>query len=1468
MKTVTFKRFAAGLAAGLVLLTALAWQLDPNTRYFMRVSVSQTNSVNEEVVTNGLTIGGVRNTAWPPTTNFPPSTDLNFGGKAATNISDITVTGSITINGIQYTTTTNFPPSTDLDFNNKSATNVAAVVLPGGDVQSQLNGKQSALTFDNGVTNDNGVVNGAFDAGSNVTLTTNSHRIVISAAGGGAGGIPDPGANGLVVRTALNTSAATTILGSSSDIDVANGNGVSSNPTISSSDLVTAGTSAKVTFNAKGKITGTNTLTTAEIQSALGQVYMSTNSTLTAASTNTFVGTGRIPLENEIPSLQTNVAAANPTATVATTAVNGTASTFMRSDAAPAIPAAFIQANQTNVAAANPTATVATTAVNGTAATFMRSDASPAIPAAFIQANQTNVAAANPTATVATTAVNGTAATFMRSDASPAIPAAFIQSNQTNVAGANPTATASGTVNNGTAATFMRSDASPAIATTTITDSAGIGAGSTLTIGTGYTVSSSTATPTFGSVTAAFKAKGPIFDITAYGGDGSGTTTTVSSWNDTTHVVVADASSFAIGQGISIDRAGGNAETTGNTSAGSGTISSVAATNGFAINDYIRVIGGQAAQAQVRTIQIKVAGNAGDVVSAEINGVTYRYTVAGGNTVNDIATGLAAAITGDATITASASTDTVSITAVTAGTPFTYQNIRPFAADPTENVRTKVIYQTSVPNIPQTDVVVKITGATATTFTVTPVIPSAVTGARIEKYSNRLVTSITGKSGSTLTLNNAAGVMPTGVTVYHDSGAALDSAISAAGSGTVFVPAGTFYLGNLLTGHTFGNASLVGLGKGVSVLKAPGWAIGGKCSWKTTANGASNIVVRGLTLDEGCNAYVGQSGWGFRVGTYTATGYNTNVIFSEVEMLNSAAYGILLYNIRGGIVEKCHIQNTGNNALFFGLYDNLSSATFQESYDIWVTGNLIEQCAWIGGSVYGDASNAGTYTVGKFRNVHVNNNTFRHCALLGWEFYTGAYDSEMTGNTVEYCGGWESMWGNGSVHDHGGLTVKYCQNIVVANNTVRNCWRALEVFGRTNDTTAGFVITRSIRLTGNIATDCYQGISCSSGTDSLDILGNTISTMQDSGIIVSSLDSINYPIMNPRILDNTVRNCQRGIDIGPNVYRPQISGNLLDSNNGYEETANTASGVTLNAFGDGTHVATNAIVSGNRFVETRVSPAHPQIYAVYADQCKDITLAGNYAAGNANNTYSITANGTLTKSMLNTWDSEGFMGSTPSGTGAFAKQVSPALTAPTITGRTWATIIGTTPTAGTIDFATDLGPGTHVSYVGSRWKPVNGRATLAMLGAQQTGIANVETIVLQTLIPANTIQVNDVIRITAELTKSGTTDTCSVCVRVGTAGTTSDTAVVNGAGYIAAANKGWAGFNDFKLLSATSLGKVGGSPAISTGVGPVSAGSAESAPVTITSAAANALYVSFTIKSSSTSDTVGISNGAIELLTP
>ena len=51
-------------------------------------------------------------------------------------------------------------------------------------------------------------------------------------AGGGGGGLPDPGINGLVARTALNTDTARTIVAGSSAVTISNGDGVAGNPSI------------------------------------------------------------------------------------------------------------------------------------------------------------------------------------------------------------------------------------------------------------------------------------------------------------------------------------------------------------------------------------------------------------------------------------------------------------------------------------------------------------------------------------------------------------------------------------------------------------------------------------------------------------------------------------------------------------------------------------------------------------------------------------------------------------------------------------------------------------------------------------------------------------------------------------------------------------------------------------------------------------------------------------------------------------------------------------------------------------------------------------------------------------------------------------------------------------------------------------------------------------------------------------
>ncbi len=77
--------------------------------------------------------------------------------------------------------------------------------------------------------------------------------------GGGGGGLGDPGANGVVVRTALNTTVARTITGTTSNITVTNGDGVAGNPTL---DL---GATAVQTDQANTWTTGTQDFESASV---------------------------------------------------------------------------------------------------------------------------------------------------------------------------------------------------------------------------------------------------------------------------------------------------------------------------------------------------------------------------------------------------------------------------------------------------------------------------------------------------------------------------------------------------------------------------------------------------------------------------------------------------------------------------------------------------------------------------------------------------------------------------------------------------------------------------------------------------------------------------------------------------------------------------------------------------------------------------------------------------------------------------------------------------------------------------------------------------------------------------------------------------------------------------------------------------------------------------------------------------
>lgn len=213
----------------------------------------------------------------------------------------------------------------------------------------------------------------------------------------------------------------------------------------------------------------------------------------------------------------------------------------------------------------------------------------------------------------------------------------------------------------------------------------------------------------------------------------------------------------------------------------------------------------------------------------------------------------------------------------------------------------------------------------------------------------------------------------------------------------------------------------------------------------------------------------------------------------------------------------------------------------------------------------------------------------------------------------------------------------------------------------------------------------------------------------------------------------------------------------------------------------------------------------------------------------------------------------------------------PTLSIPKLSTQTWANLPAASSNSWAVTVASDLGTnGSLVASNGTRWRPVNGEATLKSLAAPVSGVANSDTLVLQALIPAGAWQAGDVVAVRhLAVNKSGTTDTALVTVRVGTAGTTGDTVITGlsaAQGLTAAMQAGGLDF-DLRLISNTSAQRVGNVAAGAGGFGAGSA-SAESAATTISDASANALYVTVWIKSGGTTNTVGASSCQIQLITP
>lgn len=269
----------------------------------------------------------------------------------------------------------------------------------------------------------------------------------------------------------------------------------------------------------------------------------------------------------------------------------------------------------------------------------------------------------------------------------------------------------------------------------------------------------------------------------------------------------------------------------------------------------------------------------------------------------------------------------------------------------------------------------------------------------------------------------------------------------------------------------------------------------------------------------------------------------------------------------------------------------------------------------------------------------------------------------------------------------------------------------------------------------------------------------------------------------------------------------------------------------------------------------------------------DVTLAGtllgaNGGTGVANTGKTITLGGNLTTSgaFASTFTMTNTTAVTFPTSGTLATLDAPVFTTSVgIPSVAWASIPAP-GTAGKIVRVSNFGTkGALLMDDGTRWKPVAGCATLATLDAVSSSVGNSETIVFQYLIPIGALQSKDRLRLALTMTKSGTTDLGDIRIRVGTAGTTSDTQIDSWA-MIAAANRTGSMLIDFRLDDATHFQELTGNAGANSLRGYSSVSSvAFGASVAISSAASNALYFNVSIFSSSTNDTVALQDAQLQL---
>jgi hypothetical protein len=193
---------------------------------------------------------------------------------------------------------------------------------------------------------------------------------------------------------------------------------------------------------------------------------------------------------------------------------------------------------------------------------------------------------------------------------------------------------------------------------------------------------------------------------------------------------------------------------------------------------------------------------------------------------------------------------------------------------------------------------------------------------------------------------------------------------------------------------------------------------------------------------------------------------------------------------------------------------------------------------------------------------------------------------------------------------------------------------------------------------------------------------------------------------------------------------------------------------------------------------------------------------------------------------------------------------------------TFATLPAAAANSGVTARITDLA-NTLWESNGTRWRPVNGRAVIKQLATEYSMSGTAAVKAFECILPAGCVQNGDTLQFRYTLGKNGTSETCSINVRLGTTGAVTDTAL-SSFGPLATTNISAGIDADYKRLSATSVRKQGNGANNSAFAGQSTA--AVNSPVTVSSLDAAASYLTIWMANSAAVETSTLYDCILEIV--